>query len=507
MKLSAASLLTSLAALVLGAAAVAAFAPLAWYPLAWLAAGGAYLLLQRATSPRAGLMLGFAFGLGYFLTGTSWVYVSMSVFGGLPPALAGLATALFCTYLALYPALVGTLFVRLRRRHFVTDATAFAALWVLAEWLRGWLFTGFPWLALGYSQSPPSPLAGYAPIVGVYGVTLVTLLVGAAFAELLRRWFATPCAGCSRVACGTGPLLLAITLLVVGVSLAELRWSEPRGEPLRVALLQGNVPQDLKWRPEKLPESLAIYGRLMHDHPATLTVLPETAIPTFLDTLPRHYLEGLLDHAMGQRGDILFGIAVGEGQRYANAGVSFGASPTQLYAKSHLVPFGEFVPPGFQWFLDLMRIPMGNFMPGPDRQPPLEIAGQKVAVNICYEDVFGSEIIRALPEATLLVNLSNTAWFGDSLAQPQHLQIAQMRALETGRPMLRATNTGMTAVVRPDGVVQDVLPPFTRDALVTEVQGYVGSTPYVRWGNGTILVLALVLIVTTAFARKRQQNQ
>ena len=497
----------ALPALILGAAAVAAFAPLHWYPLAWLASGGFFLLLLRAGSPRDGLLLGFAFGLGHFLVGTSWVYVSMSVFGGLPPALAALATILFCALLALFPALVGALFVQLRRMRFAPDVALFAALWVLAEWLRGWLLTGFPWLALGYSQSPPSPLAGYAPLFGVYGVTLVTLLLGAAFAELLRRWFAVPCAGRSRVACGTGPLLMALTLLAGGASLVELRWSEPRGEPLRVALLQGNVPQDLKWRPEKLSESLGIYGRLMHAHPATLTVLPETAIPTFLDTLPRHYLEGLLDHATAQRGDILFGIAVGDGQRYANAAVSFGASPTQLYAKSHLVPFGEFVPPGFQWFLDLMRIPMGNFVSGPDRQPPLEIAGQKVAVNICYEDVFGSEIIRALPEATLLVNLSNTAWFGDSLAQPQHLQIAQLRALETGRTMLRATNTGMTAVVRPDGRVQDVLPPFTRDALVTEVQGHVGSTPYVRWGNGGIVLIALTLLAAAAFARKCPQKQ
>jgi apolipoprotein N-acyltransferase len=465
------------------------------------------LPLRRAASPRAGLLLGFAFGLGHFLAGTSWVYVSMSVFGGLPPALAGLATVLFCAYLALFPALAGVLFVRLRRLNFAADAVSFAALWVLAEWLRGWLFTGFPWLALGYSQSPPSPLSGYAPLLGVYGVTLVTLLLGAAFAELLRRWFVTPCAGTSRVACGIAPLLVALALLVGGAALVGQRWSEPVGAPLRVALLQGNVPQDLKWRPEKLSESLGIYGRLMFAHPATLTVLPETAIPTFLDTLPRPYLEGLLDHATAQRGDILFGIAVGDGQRYANAAVSFGSSPTQLYAKSHLVPFGEFVPPGFQWFLDLMRIPMGNFMPGPDHQPPLEIAGQKVAVNICYEDLFGSEIIRALPAATMLVNLSNTAWFGDSLAQPQHLQIAQLRALETGRPMLRATNTGMTAVVGPDGKVEAALPPFTRDALVAEVQGHAGTTPYVRWGNGAVLGLALLLLATAAFIRKSPQNQ
>jgi apolipoprotein N-acyltransferase len=240
----------------------------------------------------------------------------------------------------------------------------------------------------------------------------------------------------------------------------------------------------------------------MRAHPAELTVLPETAIPAFLDQLPREYLEMLLNHALAQQGDLLFGVAVGDGRQYANAAVSIGVSPTQLYNKSHLVPFGEFVPPGFQWFLDMMRIPMSAFTPGPDRQDPMEIAGQKVAINICYEDVFGAEIIRALPRATMLINLSNTAWFGDSLAQPQHLQIAQMRALETGRPMLRATNTGMTAVVAPDGSVQAVLPPFTRAALVAEVQGYTGSTPYVRWGSSLVLLLSFLLILPAVFTRK-----
>lgn len=493
-----------LAAAALGAAGVFAFAPFSMYPLAWLVAGGLYWLQCRAADLRTGSLVGFAFGLGQFLAGTSWVYVSMSVFGGMPPLLAVLATLLFCSYLALFPALAAVLFVRLRRGRFLADAAIFAALWGLGEWLRGTLFTGFPWLALGYSQTPPSPLAGYAPVLGVFGVSVVAAFLGVALAELLRRWFVVPCAEGTRFACGAVPLLAVLGLLTLGAGLGEQRWSEPLGPPVRVALLQGNVPQDLKWRPEKLTESLAIYEALMQSHPATLTVLPETAIPTFLDSLPRAFLERLLDHATTQRGDILFGIAVGDAERYANAAASLGNSPTQLYAKSHLVPFGEFVPPGFQWFLDLMRIPMGNFMPGPDRQPPLAIAGQKVAVNICYEDLFGDEIIRALPEATLLVNLSNTAWFGDSLAQPQHLQIAQMRALETGRPMLRATNTGMTAVVQPDGSVASVLAPFTRAALLVDVQGFTGLTPYVRWGNSAVLLLALMLLAAAAMARKTE---
>ncbi|MCP5268130.1 MAG: apolipoprotein N-acyltransferase [Zoogloeaceae bacterium] len=481
-----------LLALLLGAGSVFSFAPFDLFPLAWLTLAGLFWLLGSVSRARAAAAIGFAFGLGWFGLGTSWVYVSLSMFGGLPPPIAAVATVLFCAVLALYPAAAAGLYVRWRqgKANAVTDALLFAALWVLAEWVRGWLFTGFPWLALGYSQTSPSPLAGYAPLTGVLGVSfasacLAALLVSFARTRSLRA------------------LGLAVALLAAGQGLAGIAWTQPFGAPIKVALLQGNVPQDLKWRPEKLSDSLRIYGALMREHPATLTVLPETAIPTFLSQLPRPYLESLLEHAQAQQGDVLFGIAAGDGENYANAAVSIGHSPTQLYYKSHLVPFGEFVPPGFGWFLDMMQIPMSSFTPGPDRQPPMEIAGQKIAINICYEDVFGGEIIRALPQATILVNLSNTAWFGDSLAQPQHLQIARMRALETGRPMLRATNTGMTAVVGADGKVQAVLPPFTRDALVAEVQGFAGSTPYVRWGNWAIIAAMLLLLAGVRLAQRR----
>ncbi len=487
------SLLRLLLATVLGAASVLAFEPFGWYVLAWLTLAGFFALARATPGWRQGALIGFAFGCGWFGAGTSWVYVSLSVFGGLPPPVAGLATLLFCMLLAVFPAMASALFVRFRPTGPLLQACLFAALWTLTEWSRSWVFTGFPWLSLGYSQSPPSPFAGFAPLLGVYGVSLLTALFAAlaaaqgAAAELSRR---------------AGLCLLAICLIGTGVALRAIQWTEPLGAPTKVALLQGNVPQDLKWRPEKLTDSLAIYGELMRAHPAELTVLPETAIPAFLDQLPREYLAMLLDHALAQQGDLLFGVAVGDGRQYANAAVSIGVSPTQLYNKSHLVPFGEFVPPGFQWFLDMMRIPMSAFTPGPARQDPMEIVGQKLAINICYEDVFGAEIIRALPRATMLINLSNTAWFGDSLAQPQHLQIAQLRALETGRPMLRATNTGMTAVVAANGIVQAVLPPFARDALVAEVQGYAGSTPYVRWGNWPVLLLSVFLLLTAAIPRK-----
>jgi apolipoprotein N-acyltransferase len=224
------------------------------------------------------------------------------------------------------------------------------------------------------------------------------------------------------------------------------------------------------------------------------------------EQLPADYIAELRRPAFERGGDMLLGVVSQDSAgRYYNSALSQGANPPQRYSKSHLVPFGEFTPPAFGWTLALIDIPMASFTPGGARQAPLAIAGEKVAVNICYEDVFGQEIIRALPEATLLINISNTAWFGDSLAQPQHLQIAQMRALETGRFMLRATNTGMTAIVGPGGRVERTLRPFTQGALTGEVQGYAGATPYVRWGNAAVLVIAALALLAPLLRRNRNQ--
>ncbi|MFT3849528.1 MAG: apolipoprotein N-acyltransferase [Propionivibrio sp.] len=500
------------AACLLGAVSVAAFAPLGWFPIAWAALAGLFVLLNReadhSRSWRRGTLIGGAFGFGFFITGVSWVYVSLSTFGGMPPALAGVATLLFCAFLALYPAIAGGVFVRHSPAHWWQRGLLFAALLTLTEWLRGWIFTGFPWLAFGYSQTPPSPLAGYIPLFGVFGASLLTQLVGAFLGESASRAVGFLRArGSARAAAAVPlpPLLLTLALLAGGWLLHEVRWTTPDGSPIRVALLQGNVAQDLKWRPEKFIESLRTYYRLAKDNPAQLTVLPETAVPTFLDDVPREYLDEIRKLAEREQGDLIFGIVIGNDQEYANGAVSLGVSPEQRYRKSHLVPFGEFIPPGFSWFLKLANIPMSSFTPGASPQRPMSLGGQQVAVNICYEDAFGEEIIRNLPDATLLVNISNVAWFGDSLAPAQHLQIARIRALETGRMMLRATNTGMTAIIDARGEVKNVLPPFTRGALRGEVVGHTGATPYVRWGNWpTILFTLTVLLWSLAVFRKRK---
>jgi len=232
-------------------------------------------------------------------------------------------------------------------------------------------------------------------------------------------------------------------------------------------------------------------------------VLPETTLPLLAEQLPAGYLAELAAPQRARGGELILGVFLrDEAGHVHNAALGLGAGPLQHYAKQHLVPFGEYSPPLFRWFYDWVNIPMADQTRGAREQPPLAVDGQKIAVNICYEDVFGEEIIRALPEATLLLNISNLAWYGDSFAQPQHLQIAQVRALESGRPMLRSTNTGMTAVVRPDGSVAAVLPAFETGALVTEVRGYTGMTPYARAGNLPAVALAGA-ILAWAWLRRR----
>jgi apolipoprotein N-acyltransferase len=477
-------------ALLLGALCAIGFAPFAVTPAPTISLAGLFLLLHRARSVRNAASLGLAWGVGCFLVGVSWVYVSLAQFSGMAAPLAAAATLLFCLYLASYPALASALFFRWQpaaANNIWRTALLFAGLWTLAEWLRGTLFSGFPWLSVGYSQIPPSPLAGYAAVLGVYGISLISALIAALFAKGWRSPHA---------------LLGIVVLVAIGALLRGIEWTRPSGQPLRINLLQGNIAQDVKWDPARLRLSIERYIELAGRQAAPLTVLPETALPLFFHEVPRDVLSTLTRH-----GDAVVGVAVATREGgYTNGAVAISPQlQVQAYAKRHLVPFGEYVPPGFDWFFRFARIPLSGFTAGPTGQPPLTIGDQRIAPNICYEDLFGEELLMALPDATLLMNLSNTAWFGDSLAQPQHLQISQMRALETGRVMLRATNTGMTAMVLPDGRVAAALPAFTSGVLTVEAQGYSGLTPYAKWGNLLALVLAAGACIP-ALRRKKTQS-
>jgi apolipoprotein N-acyltransferase len=470
--------------LLAGALAVAGFAPFDLWPLPLLSLAVLFALMRRTGSMRAGFLIGFMWGLGFFIAGVSWVFVSLSVYGGMPAWLAALATFLFCAFLALFPAAVGALQARWPGPAVLRVLLLMPLAWGVTEWVRGWIFTGFPWLVMGYSQVPASPLAGYAPLAGVYGVSFL-LALGAA----LLAWSVTARGRLTQRAWA------AVAILALGVGGQALRgvaWTTPDGAPTTVALLQGSIPQDMKWRPEKTVATLQTYLRLADASPAQLIVLPETALPLFEAELPDSYRAELAALGRQNGGDVLTGLPTGSLHGdYYNSVISLGRAPSQRYHKVHLVPFGEYIPlkPVWGWVLQVLHIPLSDFARGAVDQRPLAIGGQRVAADICYEDAFGEEIIRQLPQASVLVNVSNLAWFGDSFAPWQHAQMSQMRALETGRMMLRATNTGVTAIIDAKGHLLASLPLFTAGSLSGTIQGYAGSTPYVRWGNAPVLAL------------------
>ena len=480
-----------------GLLAVGGFSPLNLYPLPVIGLAVLFALWRAAPCSRSGFLTGLGFGLGYFGAGVSWIYISLAVYGGMAGWLAGLATLLFCLVLALFPAIAGAIQARWRGHEPARLLLVIPALWVLLEWTRGWFLTGFPWLAVGYSQVPDSPLAGFAPLFGVYGVSFM-----AALAASLLAWSAMHRRSRSRLIwglCGT------LAVATGGQGLRQVNWTMATDQPTSVTLVQGNISQDMKWQPEKVADSLVLYARLAAAYPAQLVILPETALPMFESELPPKYRARLRAIGLQHGGDILTGLATGSLYgAYFNSVKSFGKAPSQAYHKVHLVPIGEFIPLRFLWgwVERVLHIPLSDFARGSPAQTPLLIGGQRVAVNICYEDAFGEEIIRQLPAASVLVNVSNDAWFGDSLMPWQHTQMSQMRALEAGRMMLRATNTGVTAIIGVRGDLTAYLPPFSQGALRGTVQGYSGSTPYVRFGNLPILLVCVLALLLGAWRGK-----
>jgi apolipoprotein N-acyltransferase len=495
----------------LGALTVAGYAPYNMFPLPVVTLAGLFYLWSQAGTPRAAAWTGFGFGLGLFLFGVSWIYISLHDYGAMPAPLAAIATLLYCTILALFPAAAAYACARPNVSPAIRCGVLAPAAWTLAEWLRGWLLYGFSWLVTGYSQVPASPLAGYAPVLGIYGVTLATAATAGlivvlglratekAEGDATKRW-----PRFSFIIHHSSFIILAIWL--AGWALSQIEWTTPVGAPFNASLLQGNVAQDQKWRAERVRPTLETYRLLTDSAPGELIILPETALPLFLEQVPEEYLSALAASARRQGGDVLIGVPERtSGGEYFNSVVSMGSSPSQTYRKSHLVPFGEFIPlrPALAWIVGVLAIPLQDFSRGAESQRPLAVAGQRVAVNICYEDAFGEEIIRQLPEATVLANVSNVAWFGRSNAPRQHLQIAQARALETGRAMLRATNTGVTAVIGPRGEVLAAAPEFEIATVTYPVQGYGGATPYVRWGNYAVVALCLALIAAAGWSTRR----
>jgi apolipoprotein N-acyltransferase len=499
----------SVAALLLGIASVFGFAPFGAWGVSALALAGLFALWQHAATPRAAAWLGYAFGLGLFVGGTSWTYVALSTFGGMAPVLAAIGTASFCAYLALFPALAGWIAVRLAPPDSPARLAIATAAWPLTEWLHSTGYPGFPWLDAGYAQVG-GPLAGYAPVGGIF---LVSLAVAATAALLV--YATTALERGRRLAAAAGGAAIA-GLALGATALTAIEWTQPSGEPVAVSLVQGNIDQETKFDPAYREKTLATYRELADRARGRLIVLPESALPMFADEVPANLVSQLRATAVRNGGDLLTGLFLFEPRqgeedddRYYNSVVSIGLAPTQIYRKHHLVPFGESIPakPVVGWLIRrVLAIPLADQTPGPPYPRPMEVAGQRVAINICYEDGFGGELIRQLPAATLLVNVTNDAWYGHSLAAEQHAQMSAMRAIEAARPMLRATNTGITSIIDHHGVERARLAWFTRGVLEGSIAGRTGETPYVRYGDavaiGCALAVILVALVGLHFKRR-----
>lgn len=483
-------LLKTVTLFALGAFGVLGFAPYYLYLASILSLIGVIYFISLSDSPRSAALAGFTYGLGLFTVGIYWIYISLHTYGGMPSIMAAFFTFVLAAFLALFPAIVGALSKKLGSQP-STLIIATPVLWALADWIRSWIFTGFPWLTMGYSQVPASPLAGYVPIIGIYGTSLITVLIASIIAVSLANKPSTP-----QWQRNTVGVVLLLTL--TGYALKQIEWTVSTGKPLSVSLLQGNIEQNLKWAPEQAQHTIQQYLTMLENSPAKLIVLPETALPVVASEMPKELSARLTAHANKNQGDILVGMIERENGEYFNSVLSYGSEQTQIYRKSHLVPFGEFIPlkVAFGWvYRDWLNMPLSDLSRGATHQHPMSVAGEKIAVNICYEDVFGEEIIRQLPMASLLVNVSNDAWYGESYAAEQHLQFSQARALETGRMMLRATNTGATAIIDQKGNINAQAPLFVPTSLNGEAQGYTGTTPYVYWGNWLFLVVCLGLLL------------
>ena len=477
------------------------FAPIGWWWVPYIGFAVLAALIARAPTVKRSALIGFVFGLAYFLAGVAWVRVSMNEFGGMPLALAWFSAFLFCAFLALYPMLAAAFTAWAKPKNPLFFAFVFASAWTFTEYLRAHLFTGFEWLSVGVSQAPLGAFSGIAPLFGVFGATFFVLLTASALLVVLP-WALSPI-GTTHMGVwwrlfsfdlrSSLTLGAALCLITVTYWIGDQAFSKSDGKAIRVSLLQGNVPQSMKWEPEKFVQTLQLYEKLVTQAKGELIILPETAFPAPLSRIPPEYLERLRGVANSKSANLVIGVPVLDNGKFYNAAVSIGVEDSQQYRKAHLVPFGEYMPlrGPLAWFYANLVIPMSDFASGDPLQPNMKLNGQSLGISICYEDAFARDVHRTLPDATLLVNISNDAWFGKSAAAEQHLQLSQMRAIEFARPMLRANNTGITAVIDEKGRVTQRLEPFTEGILEATVLGRRGSTPYAAWGDLPILLICL----------------
>jgi len=473
-----------------------AFAPFGWYPLAFPLLA-ALMFLCDGRRPGEAAWRGFWFGFAAFAAGTYWLYTSIHVFGGAPVIIAFVLMLGLFFLMATYTALTAATAVAIAG---LAPVLRWCLVWpafvTIFEWLRGFLFTGFPWLTLGYGQID-GPLAAWAPIAGVHGVSFVTVMLAGGLLTLIRGGSVA-----RVVAAGLMIVVFAATAAVL-----KSGWTVPVGDAVRVSLVQGSISQDRKWRPEQLQPTLELYRRLTFEQDADLVIWPEVAVPALAPRV-QGFLDAVAAEARVRDQQIYLGILTFDRERdqYRNSLIGLGRHADQ-YHKRHLVPFGEFFPvPDFarRWMRSA-GLPNQDTLAGSDEQAPLRLGDLRLAPTICYEDAYGAEQLGFLPASNILINVSNDAWFGDTIAAHQHLQIARMRALETGRFMLRTTNTGITAIISPRGAIVAHAPQFEPHVLSGVVQPYAGSTPYVRFGNWPVLLLCLALIGVAGYLGRRNQ--
>jgi len=486
---------------------VFAFAPFKQYWVVYPAFIGFFLLLEvvQKTTQRY-FLISFTFSIAMFISCLHWIYVSMDLFGGMPVVISALLIVILCAYLALFPTLalwLSTRFLWLPKtpRYLLL----IPVLWLISDWLRGYILTGFPWAYLGYSHAD-TPLAGFAPILGVQGITLAIMIISGALTLLIQK---------QQILLNSA---LIFSILIIGSILQKQQYSQPQ-PPIMVSLVQGNIDQNSKWQKDNLYPSLFKHLDLSEtglDQQAELIIWPESAIAA-LEIDMQHFLQPLSINLAKKNKTLITGI-IGytlATDEYYNTIIALGKLPAQesyslasknRYQKHQLLPIGEFVP-----FEELLRplapyfnLPMSSFQRGAEIQPNLQSAQTKLAAALCYEIAFPELLRKNIRENTgILLTLSNDAWFGDSIGPAQHLQIARMRAIEFARPLLRSTNNGITAIFDASGNELGRLPANSAAVLSKKVQPAFGKTPYQTYGSIPLYLYCLLILLGVFFYRKK----
>ena len=480
-----------LLAVVAGALVTLSLAPFDLWPLG-IASTAALAWLLNTTTPKQAFLRGWFYGLGLFGSGSSWVYVSIHVYGYASVPLAVFLTILFSAGLALFSAVTFYVYARYVRDAAAGKTLGFAAIFVVGEWWRSWFLTGFPWLYLGYAHID-TPLAGWAPITGIYGLSFFIALTGATIANGIvnKRITVYQCA-------------ILVVPWLSGALLNTIDWVHIKSAPIKVAMVQANIPQEIKWDQQQLLPTLRLYRRssepLFKAH--DIVIWPEAAVPSYYHNA-KNFLSDVSSKANNHNSTLITGIPYlypetdTEPRRFHNSIMAFGAG-SGLYHKQRLVPFGEYVPlesllRGLIQFFDL---PMSSFTPGPSDQKPLTAGSLKLAPLICYEVVYPDLVSQWLPKSDMLITISNDAWFGASIGPLQHLQMAQMRALENGRYVLRSTGSGISAIIDQRGKITTRGNQFTREIVSGEAQAFTGTTPFAALGSWPTLAFCLLISIS-----------